>query len=362
MSKYLSLLNLTYNKFKEYYYNKYYDREEIYIIGNGWSSYYLIKNLDKRKYKTIIISKNNKILNTPKLVKSLKNNNDYNFKNLNTDIIINKVIDIDENKIITKHKNYKYKNVVFCIGSDTNNYGIKGVKEYSYKFKTLEDMNKLKETLNNKKLKNICIIGSGAVGIELSILLKNNGYNIKVIEGMNNILPGFNKKTKEDIEKYLEKKNIELYKNNFVKCIEKDKIITNKNIFNYDIAIWSGGIKFSGYENTILFKTLNKYKRITPRGIEVNNNFSINDKNNIFCIGDMVSNKGPPTAQNAKNQAVWLSKYLNNNKKEIDEYKIREKGKVLHLCEDMYLENEIFNGFILKPINYIIDFFIDNDF
>ena len=43
MSRYLNLINLTFNKTKEYYYDKNYKREKIYIVGNGWSSYYLTK-------------------------------------------------------------------------------------------------------------------------------------------------------------------------------------------------------------------------------------------------------------------------------------------------------------------------------
>lgn len=362
MSKYLNLIILTFNKTKEYYYNKNYKREEIYIVGNGWSSYYLTKYLDKTKYKLMIISENKNITNTPKLVKSLFNEKNNNFENPYSNIILDKVIDIKDNKIITKNnKKFNYKNVVFCIGSDTNDYGIEGVKEYSFKFKTINDKYKLKDKLKDNNIKNICVIGSGAVGIELSVLLKNKGYNIKIIEGMNDILPGFNKNTKLDIEEYLKNKNIELYKNNFVKSINEKTIITNKETFDYDLVIWSGGIKFSGYETTTLFKTLNNIKKISPRGIEVKDNFSINEENNIFCIGDIVSNKGPPTAQNAKNQALWLSKYLNNNKKNIEEFKIEEKGKILHLDNEMYLESNNYNGFVWKPFNYLLDIGVDMD-
>ena len=172
MSKYLNLIILTFNKTKEYYYNKNYKREEIYIVGNGWSSYYLTKYLDKTKYKTIIISENKNITNTPKLVKSLFNEKNNNFENPYSNIILDKVIDIKDNKIITKNNNkFDYKNVVFCIGSDTNDYGIEGVKEYSFKFKTINDKDKLKDKLKDNNIKNICVIGSGAVGIELSVLL-----------------------------------------------------------------------------------------------------------------------------------------------------------------------------------------------
>lgn len=54
---------------------------------------------------------------------------------------------------------------------------------------------------------------------------------------MKEILPGYNKNTKEKIEKYLEEKKIKLIKENFVKEINETKVKTNKNEFDYDLVI-----------------------------------------------------------------------------------------------------------------------------
>ena len=41
-------------------------REKVYVVGNGWGSYYFVKNLNKNKFEPIIIAPNQKVLNTPK--------------------------------------------------------------------------------------------------------------------------------------------------------------------------------------------------------------------------------------------------------------------------------------------------------
>ncbi len=52
------------------------NREPLYVIGNGWSSYFFLKNINKRQYRPIVISPNEFGLNTSKLVDSLDSSDD----------------------------------------------------------------------------------------------------------------------------------------------------------------------------------------------------------------------------------------------------------------------------------------------
>lgn len=61
-SKINKYLNKSNNKEKEPV------KELVYVVGNGWSSYYFVKNLDKSKFEPVIIAPNLNVLNTPKLV------------------------------------------------------------------------------------------------------------------------------------------------------------------------------------------------------------------------------------------------------------------------------------------------------
>jgi len=353
-------------------------KEKIYVIGNGWGSYFFVKNLYKSKYEPIIISPNKKVLDTPKLTNRVINSNEnVEFENNHAKHIEDILDDIDiENKLlITKNKNsYNYSKVVLSIGSEPNDFNIEGVNENTLKLKSIQDADIINQKLNSiNSYKNVYIIGSGITGIELASKI-NKSYNVILIEGLNSILQGFNDLTKNAVSKYLikEKNNITIKLNHLVKSIQKDKISVlhknnnqnnNENI-NYDkndLIIWSAGVRFNGYGKTQLYNTLNKISPIKPRGLNVNDDFSIGKNIDIFCIGDMVSNAGPPTAQNAKNQAEWLAKYFNNNLSkeylENNKYEIQSKGKLVHLDKVTYLESKYYSGYIPNFICKMIDYF-----
>lgn len=361
-------------------YNKYdnKDKEKLYIVGNGWASYYFVKYLDKTKFTPIIIAPNSKVLNTPKLVDYIVNSDtEFEFENPYGIKILDMVEDIkvDEKIIITKSgSKYNYGRVIFAIGSEPNDYGISGVFENTYKLKSIQDAYYIKVKLQMmKENSTIYIIGSGITGIELGSKLIKNNYDIKIIEGMDKILSGLNNNTKNIIYEYLINSNkpIEIKLSHMVKSIDSKKITIEHNKLlidnNYDkfndIIIWTGGIRFNGYNKTKLYHSLNKITQIKPRGIEVKENFLLDDNtNSIYCIGDMVSNAGPPTAQNAKNQGIWLAKYFNSgcddNFIKSNPYEIKSNGKIIHLDKKIYLESKFYSGFIFNFIGKIIDLFL----
>ena len=78
----------------------------------------------------------------------------------------------------------------------------------------------------------------------------------------------------------------------------------------------------------------------------------------MFCIGDIVSNAGPPTAQNAANQAKWLAKYFLNSfdKNKMDAYKTKELGKILHINGKLFIESKYYTGYIPNFLEPIIDY------
>ena len=97
---------IVYNFFNKNLLNKrsFSNQETVFIIGFGWSSYYFVKNLDKNKFKPIIIAPNSRVLNTPKLTNLLVNKNeDVQFDNKYAPIINDTVknIDINKKEIIT---------------------------------------------------------------------------------------------------------------------------------------------------------------------------------------------------------------------------------------------------------------------
>lgn len=356
-------------------------REKVYIVGNGWASYYFAKNLNKFKYEPIIIAPNTLVLNTPKLVDRIFDPNaEVEFSNPYGTKIVDIVEDIDigNKQLMTKSGNkYNYSRVVFAIGSEPNDFGIPGVNKYTYKFKTIQDADDIGKKLHTdiSLHSTIYIIGSGITGIELSSKIEQGLFGVKIIEGMGSILPGCDNKTKIDITKHLNTQNpyIKIKLSHMVKSISSNTISMEtqpeKNIINKkykshkDMIIWTGGVRFNGFGKTQLFHTLNSIVPIPikPRGLEVNPDFSLSNNNEIYCLGDMVGNQGPPTAQNAKNQAIWLAGYFNSNFNaeyiKSNPYQIKSKGKLIHLENETYLESKYYSGFIPSLIVKLIEWF-----
>jgi len=304
------------------------EKELVYVVGNGWASYYFVKNLDKSKFKPVIIAPNKDILNTPKLVNRVMDPDaNVEFPNPYAEKIQDIVEDINTSNstLITKSGAiYPYKRVVFAIGSEPNDFGIPGVDVHTLKLKTISDADLLRNKISNLSLNStIYIVGSGVTGIELGSKLNNNIFGIKIIEGMGEILPGFNGKTKSVIFDYLTRIDgqLEIKLSNMVKSINQNQItisLGDKSTINenyrkvQDLIIWTGGVRFNGFGRTKLFESLNKITPIKPRGLDVGLDFSLKTNNIIYCLGDMVGNAGPPTAQNAKNQGIWLAGYFNS--------------------------------------------------
>lgn len=355
-------------------------REKVYIVGNGWASYYFAKNLNKFKYEPIIIAPNTQVLNTPKLVDRIFDPNaKVEFSNPYGTKIVDIVEDIDigNKQLITRSGNkYNYRRVVFAIGSEPNDFGIPGVKAHTYKLKTIQDADDIGKKLYTdiSLYSTIYVIGSGITGIELSSKIEQGLFNVKIIEGLGSILPGCDDETKINITKHLNTHNpyIKIKLSNLVKSISSNTISMEtqleKNIINEkykpykDMIIWTGGVRFNGFGKTQLFHTLNSIVPIKPRGLDVNPNFSFgNCDNKIYCLGDMVGNAGPPTAQNAKNQAIWLANYFNSdfNAEYIksNPYQIKSKGKLIHLANGTYLESEYYSGFVPSFIVKLIEWF-----
>jgi NADH dehydrogenase FAD-containing subunit len=196
-------------------------------------------------------------------------------------------------------------------------------------------------------------LGGGPNGMELAFQLSKKFNNIKIIEAMNSILPMFNSETINIVKAELKKANINLELSNKVEKIDKQFIITSENNkqnnFCYDLAIWTCGIK----PNSLL-------KTLTPTRFSVNSYLQFYDS--IYAIGDIIASKerGPPTAQNAKQQGKYLAKYFNNNFQGEEPYEYKEKGKIIHTKNWIIIETSYGTFRLPYFIEPIIDYFILN--
>ncbi|MDC2988388.1 FAD-dependent oxidoreductase [bacterium] len=212
-----------------------------------------------------------------------------------------------------------YRYLVICTGSIPNSFLIKGVEENCYFFNDFHDLNKLnsliKKSQETNLHKKLFIVGGGPSGIELACKIKDifkDQFEINVIEKSNEILNKNKIFNREQAEKALEKRKINVLLNSTVKEVSDTKIsiLSEVGITSLDknIVIWTAGVKpnFSYLETDEITK---KFGRIL-----VNNYLQIENYKNCFAIGDISVIEGmedlPITAQVAMQEGNHLATNL----------------------------------------------------
>ena len=237
--------------------------------------------------------------------------------------------------------NIGYECLIICTGSLSNNFSVKGVDENCYFFNNLNDLKKLKSFLqkfqNDKIKKNLFVIGAGPSGVEIACKINDiykNKFDISIVERSNEIL-GRNKIfNREEAEKALERRKINVLLNSTVQEISDQKIsiLDDSEIkdLDQDVVIWTAGVKPN--LPYIDEQFIQKDGRIL-----VNENFQIDNCVNSFAIGDISIIKGmedlPLTAQVAMQQGNHLAKNIELlfQEKELLPFDFEDNGEMISL-------------------------------
>jgi len=235
-----------------------------------------------------------------------------------------------------------YQYLVICTGSIPNSFLIKGVDENCYFFNDLYDLNKLKTFLKKSQKdsfpKKLFIVGGGPSGIELACKLKDlfiDQFEINIIEKSNEILKRNKIFNREEAERALAKRKINVFLNSKVKEVSETKIIISSEdgitSLDKDIVIWTAGVKPNlSYLDTD--EITKKYGRIV-----VNNKLQIENNNNCFAIGDVSIIAGmedlPITAQVAMQEGNHLAKNIELliQGKDLLPFEFQDNGEMISL-------------------------------
>ena len=213
------------------------------------------------------------------------------FEANSVDLLLNKtVLEIDnksKNVILKSNESIPYDYLVIATGAKPNLLPDKILqKENQYALRDFSDIKKITKLLESKK--HITIIGAGYIGLELASSLKQNDFEVTILETSNRILE---RVASKELSYYF----IKLHSENGVniscnekieKVIKKEKffqIKTNKRQFNTDLVLVGIGVK----------PEIDLAKDIgidCERGILVDEKYETSS-NNIFSIGDCALNK-----------------------------------------------------------------------
>jgi len=354
---------------------------KICILGSGYAGIFCAANLladydNKRKYEISIFDQNSyhQLLQQIHLVSaSIKKPNDISFSIydlMKDDIKFYKElvigVNFDKQNIFTaNNKEYDFDYVIIALGSSNAFFGIKGAKEYSQSFRSLDDAIKLQKKIQKMKDSNIVICGGGATGISLAGAISETSkenINITIIEAQSDILPGWNPKLVKTIKKFLINHKINLITNNpIIEVYPSSVLLGDGTIIENSLSIWTAGVKGSDIQ------IIPSIKKTRSNRIIVNKLSQIEGYNNAFAAGDISAfpldngQISPQLAQFAVRQAINIAKNILRKEKgeKMVEFYYEQQGSILSLgnrCIGMI------NGIIISGslCQYVEDFLIDN--
>ena len=308
------------------------ERPSVLVIGSGWGAHAFIGALDSKKYRATVLSPRGVRLNQPSLI--------HNFPNLNTTNIthfspaVHQIEDVavtlqEDLKTVKGLKGtYSYDRLVIATGSEAFDFNVKGVKEHCLMCKTDTDMEQMRKVLETKKA---IVLGAGPTGIELACKLKSEGVQVRILEATSTILPGFSEGMRSAVTTYLSNIELPVTTNSPVQSITKDAILLkNGQQIQYQgsTLLWTCGIQPP------------PFVRQLTGGAPLTVDPFLCYKKGIYALGDSV--KGwPPTAQNAKQQGIWLAQHFNTNS--TTPYQYHERGRILDLTYAIFIEYHLRN-------------------
>ena len=261
-------------------------------------------------------------------------------------------------------RTYKYDTLIFAVGSQTNDFGVKGVKEHCMFIDTPADADAFHHTLlrdaytahaqeaplREGQLK-VAIAGAGATGVELSAelheafnqlikfgidKLHRDNIKITIIEAADRVLPALPPELSEKTTNALEKINIEVLAGHRIVEATKEGYVTDKGgLIPSEIKVWSAGIKAPDFlANIDGLETTSNNRLVVKPTLETTND------SDIFAFGDCAAcplNDSdmlvPPRAQAAHQQASMLVKTVKNRLKgkDLPNYKYVDYGSLINL-------------------------------
>lgn len=221
----------------------------------------------------------------------------------------------------TDGRTYHFDMLILSLGMITNYFGIKGLPEYSYGIKTLEEAERFKQHLHKqltddgKPDLNYVIVGGGPTGIELAGALpeylhrimkahgvRNKRINIELVEAAPQLVPRLPKRIGKAIEHQLKRLGIKLILGQAVQGETADALMVGGKPLKSHTVVWT-----AGQANTPFFKENNF--NLTDRGKVAVDEY-LQAEPHVYVLGDNNNTAYSGMAQTALHNAVFVARNI----------------------------------------------------
>ena len=280
----------------------------------------------------------------------------------NKEIVLSPMMDENQKPVLPERR-LNYDLLVMAVGSQTNDFGTPGAKEFCSFLDGREQADVFHQKLLNTYLKanntaskegnfklNIAIVGAGATGVELAAELHNTAselaaygldqlkkdqLKVTIIEAGERILPALPERISSAAHRELGKLGIDVKTETFVQEVSEDGFKTKDGSFlPAELKVWAAGVKAPDWMKDLAGLECNRVSQLV---VKPSLQTTLDDS--IFAIGDcsfMLQKDGkpvPPRAQAAHQQASHVYKNivrLSDNKSVLD-YVYKDMGSLVNL-------------------------------
>jgi len=304
-------------------------KPSVLVAGYGWGAHAFVAELDSRKFNVTVVSERDRRLNQNEMISPLRASYTRSLVPVITDSCIS--LDSDKGVVLGVKQQYPYDYLVIATGSEANDFGITGVRTFCSMCKTGEDVEAIRASINTGVTR-VTVLGAGPTGVELAMSLRCHGVpSVRIVEGGGQILPGFSGTMRSRNLQHLSAKGSDLQVNRPIQAITADAILTKTgslSVAKDELLVWTCGIRPVSFVRSL--------NGSGGRALTVDDHLLFEP--NIYAIGDSIAGRGPPTAQNARQQGSYLARHFNAGFKGEEPYKYRELGRCLDLTEGLLLE------------------------
>jgi NADH dehydrogenase len=268
---------------------------------------------------------------------------------------------------VTPHRSFPYDTLVLALGSQSNDFGIPGVKEHAISLDTPAEAVRFHRRMMNACIRaqtqtqaigpgqlRVAIIGAGATGVELAAELRNTtrelvaygldrinpetDIKITLIEAADRILPGLPPRLSPAATKLLEGRGVAVMTSAKVAAVTGQGVqLASGTMVPAELVVWSAGIKAPD-----VLAGLDGLEANRINQLQVLPTLQTTRDENVFAIGDCAScpwpghdRPVPPRAQAAHQQASHMVRQIARRMagEPLQPWRYRDFGSLVSLGE-----------------------------